>query len=91
MMKLNVEHSTSNIQHKLYATKISEYWKIKNRDFIGVVQVTLIQIVKAATGVKNQRHESRTDEDVYLYLRTSSAKSKHTFLNVKTDTKQMHS
>ena len=25
-----------------------------------------------ATGAKNHRHESRTDEDVYLYLRTCS-------------------
>ena len=26
--------------------------------------------VTAATGVRNQRHKSRTDEVVYLYLRT---------------------
>ena len=29
--------------------------------------------VTAATGAKNQRHESRTDEVVYLYSRTCSA------------------
>ncbi len=29
--------------------------------------------VTATTGAKNQRHESRTDEDVYLYLRTCLA------------------
>ena len=46
---------------------------------------------KTATGAKNQRHEYRTDEDVYLYLRTFSAKSKHTFLDVKTETKQIYS
>ena len=27
-------------------------------------------IVTAVTGVRNQRHESRTGEVVYLYLRT---------------------
>ena len=30
-------------------------------------------VLTAVTGAKNHRHESRTDEDVYLYLCTCSA------------------
>ena len=34
-----------------------------------------IPLVTATTGVKNQSHDSRTDEDVYLYLRRCSAQA----------------
>ena len=58
--------------------------------------------ITAATGVKNQRHKSHTDEVVYLYLHTCSAQNayilqlytlqridilQHTISNVKTETK----
>ena len=42
----------------------------------------LLLPVTAATEAKNQIHESRTDEDVYLYLRTCSAQSKRTSSSV---------
>ena len=58
-------------------------------------------VVRVATGAKNQRHESRTDENVYLYCARVQCKNKltfsnytfsnYTFSNVKTETKQMHS
>ena len=35
----------------------------------------------AATGAKNQRHESHTDEDVYLYCACVQRKNKLTFSN----------
>ena len=51
---------------------LSDIWEVvltkfnKNRAFLHVT---------AATGAKNQRHESRTDEDVHLYLRTCQRKA----------------
>ena len=37
------------------------------------IYIYIWMCVTAATGTKNQRHESRTDEDVCLYLRTCLA------------------
>ena len=53
-----------------------KYFYLIQRTYIqlnGFEYSNLILILTAATGAKNHRHESRTDEDVYLYLRTCSA------------------
>ena len=51
-----------------------------NTHFKILVKILGDCILTAATGAKNQRHESRTDDVVDLYLRTCSPykKNKHT-------------
>ena len=52
-----------------FSSNIHRYFNNTFHEFKLLKKVT----VTAATGAKNHRHESRTDEDVYLYLHTCSA------------------
>ena len=67
------DNYNENIKTLIKTSGKSNFNPERNNAYPSKGKKTIIPNVTAATGVRNQRHESRTGEVVYLYFRMSSA------------------